>query len=108
MSKEPSNRHTMDVRLGPGGSMTLTPVCHEPDGAICRVNCPEGCESYSYPDHEHGLESQDFCNAVEWLTDQGTEECYKGTKEIPISDGMAIRVIWHGDHYEWAPVSTDE
>jgi hypothetical protein len=86
----------------------LTPECHEPPGAQCRVACATGqCGTYTYPEHEHGLKGLGYCNAVEWLTN-GDPECQcseAGDTEIPLHDGMEITVRWEpGDGYTWAPV----
>jgi hypothetical protein len=95
--------HTMSVTLHVE-AVWLKPVCHEPDGAICRVECAEGCFSYTYPEHEHELTPREVCNAVEWMTaGECVVESYGGgsSREISLHDGMAINVRWNGEYYEW-------
>lgn len=95
--------HTMSVELS-YDTVTLKPVCHEPPGAICKVTCPQGCESYTYPEHEHGLTPTDTCNAVECLTsgDMVTEMC-SDKRAVLLRDGMPIDMEWDGDCYYWSP-----
>lgn len=96
--------HTMRVVLE-YETVRLLPVCHEPEGAVCRVTCAvDSCESYDYPEHEHGLKPVPYCNAVEDLTadDSTVERCGVST-EVPLRDGMRIDMFWEGDHYSWSP-----
>jgi len=97
--------HTMRVTLD-RDMVRLVPVCHEPEGAVCRVTCATGvCEQYGYPEHEHGLRPVP-CNAVEWLTagDLVAESCGSDS-EVPLYDGMPIEVSWEGVDvgYSWVP-----
>lgn len=103
----PTGGHTMRVTLD-CESVRLEPVCHEPEGAVCRVTCARAsdpCESWDYPDHEHGLIPIPDCNAVEWLT-AGDVECQcDSSVPVPLSDGMPIEVAYDsGRGYTWAPV----
>lgn len=100
---KPGNGHTMRVTLE-NEAVTLEPICHEPDGAVCRVECVAGCETYSYPEHEHQLQFVPYCNAVEYLSNSDVECCVDYTGSIPLRDGMPIEVIWDGDGYSWFPV----
>jgi hypothetical protein len=97
--------HTMSVTIH-GGYVSLTPVCHEPEGAECRVVCAlpgiSACGTYSYPEHEHGLRDQDYCNAAGWLSESDVAECCAESGEVPLYDGMPIEVIWKGGGYLWA------
>lgn len=94
MSPEATRGHTLSVTLDRSG-FALTPVCHEPDGAVCRVTCVAGCESYGYPECQHGpLTSVGYCNAVEWLINSDVDQAYGEDESIPLCDGMAIEVEW--------------
>jgi len=103
---KPGGGHTMRVTLN-DDTVILMPVCHEPEGADCRVACSEGCESFSYPDHEHKLDPVDWCNAVEYMNlaaEEYRSDNSKDDGEIALFDGMPIEVEWNGDCYVWAPV----
>lgn len=100
--------HTMRVMLE-YDMVRLTPECHEPDGAECRVACAQNiCESYTYPEHEHGLRNMPYCNAVEDLTahDAVDQRCGSDSP-VPLYDGMPITVSWEGDYYSWSPADRD-
>jgi hypothetical protein len=71
--------------------------CHEPEGASCRLNCPNGCESWPC---EHELVTGS-CNAVEWFGAVSVEECYGATDRQPVYDGMPVVVGWDGDGWFW-------
>lgn len=97
--------HTMSVTLHVE-AVWLKPECHEPAGAICRVECAEGCPSYTYPEHEHELTPRQVCNAVEWMTaDDEPEAFYASNDELPLQDGMAIVVEWDGNGWVWRSAS---
>ena len=96
--------HTMKVLLNKD-TVCLCLVCHESDGAVCRVACRQGCEEACYSPNEH-IGPIDFCNAVEWMELEGDiEKCYTGDDEIPLHDGMAVEVAWNGDCYGWSVAS---
>lgn len=99
----PTSGHTMRVTLV-GESVCLVPMCHEQNGAVCRVICAAGCESFSYPEHEHKLEPVPYCNAVEFFSNSDVECCCDYNVEVPLFDGMPIEVTWDGDGYSWFPV----
>jgi hypothetical protein len=105
---KPSSGHTMRVTLD-YDIVRLIPVCHEPEGAVCRVMCAakDPCESFGYPDHEHGLKSVDYCNAVEYLTSEDSvEERCSNKGETALHDGMSIEVEWDGDGYTWSAIKS--
>lgn len=86
-------------------TVRLVPECHEPGGAICRVECAAGCESYSYPEHEHALKSTATCNAVDYLVNgEMVDEMCESDGPFLIYDGIPIGVTWDGDVYRWYPV----
>ena len=89
----------------------LIPVCYEPDDAKCRVMCAaeDPCESYSWPEHEHGFKPAPDCNVVEWLLLTGVADSYDQSSHepIPLYDGMPIMVSWDGDQYAWSPLEKD-
>ena len=68
--------------------------CLEPDGAQCRVECPAGCASYTYPNHPHGLVNRNVCNAVEWMEQGDIPELFNGSDDTPLYDGMPIEIEW--------------
>lgn len=73
--------------------------CREPEGSMCRVTCPDGCESYG-EDHEHELVPVDHCNAVEWINAFGVQaESHIG--EDVLVKAVPIEVDWNGEMYEW-------
>ena len=80
--------------------------CQEPEGAQCRVACAsDSCETYTYPDHEHGLCHLNYCNAVEYFDNYDVEECCASAEpSFPLVDGMQVEVLWEGDFYVWWPV----
>jgi hypothetical protein len=96
--------HTMQVRQE-GDTVVLRPVCHEPEGAICRIDCTQGCEAWDVP-HEHPMKNLDYCSAVEWLTADGWASEYydEDADDIPLHDGMPIEVVWEGEFYVWRAV----
>jgi ATP-dependent DNA ligase len=69
--------HTLRVFLH-RDTACVRAVCHEPDGASCRMQCQANCE--------------DFCANP----DAGDDD------EIPLHDGMAIEVTWDGERYVWS------
>lgn len=92
-------------------------VCHEPDGADCRLTCPEGCESWSLERDERGAYHQvgtlgapirhdmeptrGYCNVVEFLDNAGygIEELGED-REFEV-DRFQIKPVWNGDYYSW-------
>ena len=105
--------HTMRVTMEPYGRIDLQPVCHAPSGAPCRVIYPEGCESWSEDDHalptqdvgdpeKHRLEATEYCNVVEFLTNDDVAELYIGPGVVPVHDRMAIDVRWDLHGYVWS------
>jgi hypothetical protein len=92
--------HTLRVFLD-RDTACVRAVCHEPDGASCRMQCQANCEDFCANPEEH-IKPGDQCNAVEWMDLDGTAECYAGDDEIPLHDGMAIEVTWDGDRYVWS------
>lgn len=105
--RDTSGGHVLRVRLQ-HEYVSLNVECHEPNGAQCRVTCAAGtCETYTYPNHEHGLKSTIDCNAVTFF-DNSDIECACATSEaFALYDGMPIEVEWDGDQYAWYPVAAN-
>jgi len=110
--------HTMNVKLD-RDTVVLTPVCHEPEGAFCRLSCDSGCEYWS---EGHGTEDEEgsdslshqlidfgYCNAIECLTNDDADmaELCADENEISLFDGMPITMKWNGHGYEWRKASDD-
>ena len=73
------------------GRLSARWECHASEGADCRLTCLEGCESWSFTDHEHKLEDSGECNVVTWLENLDLEESHVG-----------MQVIYQGPfEYEW-------
>lgn len=101
--------HKLRIVSQGSGDVLVTIECNEPDGAICRVQCPKGCETYTYPEHEHGLENRDVCNADEWMSAwDDIFDSYNGPEGVRFSDGMEILVEWTGDGYLWKPIDSSQ
>lgn len=88
-----------------GDDSALLPVCHEPEGAFCRVRCPKGCESWN-DEHPHKLMPIDFCNAIESIQNDGDgpmDSYCGGPLGEGIADGTPINVWWDTvlDIYLW-------
>ncbi|HVX20911.1 MAG TPA: hypothetical protein VHB02_06170 [Acidimicrobiales bacterium] len=82
-----------------GDTISGVVTCHAIEGADCRLNCPEGCESWDITDHEHELEDYGSCVFVEWVDQDGAQFTYGGAFH-PLVNG-AIEPKWNGDHYTW-------
>ena len=104
----PEQKHYLSVRLEKNcdeADVALSIECQSPEGASCRLTCPEGCEEYG-EDHPHLLAStNDYCNAVEWIEndDESLHLSYSGdpTGSFPLHNGTEVDVIWEGDYYSW-------
>ena len=97
-----------------------TSVCHERDGANCRLVCAEGCTYYSGIAHDsegpfhsvpigwrHRMVDAGECQAVLWLEqDPGTtpELAEDGTAPFEIGR-FPIRPVWTGCGVEWQRVT---
>jgi hypothetical protein len=75
-----------------------TVTCHATEGADCRLDCPEGCESWDCVDHEHALVDSGHCLVVEWLENTGVLESHAGN-HAPIDGFIEVE---YGDGYTWA------
>lgn len=81
-------------------------TCHATEGADCRVQCLDGCESWSAVDHEHPLVDQGTCNFVEWMeAADSVTEAHVG--DHALVDGF-IDPEWDDDHYVWSYVEGPE
>jgi len=94
-------------------------TCTAPEGADCRLICPEGCESWSI-DHDeggkpfhrtghfeddgtevrHAMEASD-CNVVEFLNIDGSINELSTDASPFVIGTIAIEESWEGDYYSW-------
>jgi len=87
-------------------------TCHEPEGAMCRVTCQNGCGSWT-PDHEektaaalgsdrkHKLVPYEYgCNFVEWMEScDPIGDAFVGTWEL-VTDNK-VQIEYTGEGYQW-------
>ena len=73
-------------------------VCHCGEGADCRMDCTEGCESWDLVTHEHPMKDTGRCLFVEWIDAEGVQDSHVGS-HAPKDD--YITPEWDGDHYTW-------
>lgn len=78
-----------------GASIT----CSAPEGADCRMSCPEGCEAWPC---SHELADAGYCVAKEWFenADEGLEGLFNGDGRQPLRNGP-VTFEWTGDWYVW-------
>lgn len=86
-------------------------ICDEGEWGACRTICSEGCESWANVSEDgrshctsndvvHPMESCNYCNVVEFITNDGSvEESYDGPP-APVHDGP-VTPSWDGDTYVW-------
>jgi hypothetical protein len=89
----------------------LSLECLEPEGAVCRLACSEGCEEWQTYNHEHELTDMGECNAVLWITDDTIEEYCEwppGGSGFPLFDKMPVIIEWDSDTYIWRPVTIND
>jgi hypothetical protein len=77
----------------------LTFTCDAAEGADCRLTCPQGCDTWELPDHEHTLVDAGECLVVTWL--QEGDETYGG-KDGALLASVPIEVEWTGGGYLWS------
>jgi hypothetical protein len=102
--------HTLTVTLD-GDHLRCRVVCHEPEGAGCRLSCDndgcadddicndrgETCHLSDGGDCEPALYlNEDPCLILEW---------HEAVTE-PLTDGMPIVCTWDGDGYTWRGAHT--
>jgi putative hydrolase of HD superfamily len=82
-------------------------VCHEPDGAPCRLWCVDPTCPNDETGCDHPVGDQGRCLQVEWINnaDDLTEVHAPGVTE-PIADGMPVQLTWDGDGYTWRGVGS--
>lgn len=113
--------HTVEWTLEAGYGVHGKLVCHEPEGADCRLVCPKGCELYMIERDERGpyhmayvpvevslTEQQRHdltpylpgCVVVEWGAESGGPgELYDG-EDCPPRNGP-IEVWWESEEMHW-------
>jgi hypothetical protein len=94
--------HTITATAEVGGcDCTLRIQCHKPEGAACRLGCPnERCEDACYCDED--AIDVGHCLAKEWIENDSPCELYGGATDVLISSGDRILVRWDGDGWIWA------
>lgn len=95
-------------------------TCTAPEGADCRLICPQGCESWSTERNEdgqpfhrtghmddgghvevrHPLVGSD-CNVVEFLNVDGDLDELSTNASSFVIGTIAIEETWEGDYYSW-------
>jgi hypothetical protein len=80
-------------------------TCHCVEGADCRLQCPEGCESWNITDHEHPLVDSGMCLVATWINETDVAECHTG-RHAPV-DGF-IEHEFDGDGFTWSYVDDDQ
>lgn len=76
--------------------------CSAPEGAPCRKNCPEGCESFTLEGHEHELVDAGECMLLPWLDNIGVSDtigAYVGDPHA-VSDGQ-VELNYVDEWVEW-------
>lgn len=93
--------HTITVTMwAGGGTPRLRIQCHQPEGADCRLGCPNGCEDSCYCDVDPV--DQGRCLAAEWIEADDPWEPYGGLGDVHVVSGAPILVRWTGDGWLWA------
>lgn len=80
---------------GMGDGITAHVTCTAPDGATCRMNCPNGCE-YAC---DHEKVDMGECGQILWITEDNPIDYYVGP-DTAVRDGD-IELIWNGDGMDW-------
>ncbi len=102
--------HTLSVTIDCDRLSTRV-VCHEPEGAECRLSCDnEGCEDGDTcvdADRECHLSDSGDCQPSLYLNKDQTLilEWHEDVDE-PLADGMPIVCTWDGDGYTWRGADT--
>ena len=90
--------HRVEYRIS-GPDVWALLKCDEPEGAQCRLICPDGCESWPC---EHELVDAGHCNEIEFIGNAGLAlEFREGTEETGVVDGE-VTINWDGDMYVWS------
>ena len=105
--------HEMVVTYEPSmHGFRCEPVCREPAGADCRLECTQGCEEWGTLDRHndgritHGEDAHvmmpvQYCNAVEFMVNGAPEECGDDDQDMFEAASFPITVRWDGDEYRW-------
>lgn len=100
--------HTLSVTLD-GDRVKLAVVCHEAEGADCRLTCTGDHDDCADPDVakvDHPLADSGECGAALWINNEDDPaEVHAGDPE-PLRDGMPITVEWDGG-YKWRGVVSE-
>lgn len=81
-------------------------TCSAPEGAPCRLTCPEGCEAWTLEGHDHELIDGGECMLLPWLDNIGTAdaiEAYVG-EPAPPTDGP-VKLEYVEEWVEWSYVT---
>jgi hypothetical protein len=107
---------TLTVTLD-GDRLTTRVVCHEAEGADCRIWCTfPGCDHDAEPlPHFHNGKREDgsdwdrewpvgdygACNIAVWMNEEVAFLEWHEDVDEPLADGMPIVCTWGGDGYAW-------
>lgn len=94
--------HRVEYRISDGDVWALL-KCDEPEGAQCRLICPEGCETWPCV---HELTDAGYCNQINYIGTCGPAlEFREGREETGVVDGE-ITIRWSDDDcYVWSQVN---
>lgn len=99
MSDYPGLDHHLTVTIGDEGDVDCTIRCEAPEGAQCRLTCDDGCDEFTYDDHEHPLIDSGECMPLVYITSgDSVREFYQGPVS-PLRDGPVILTYHGGDCY---------
>ena len=99
MSDYPGNDHELTVTIDNEGDLNLRIECNAVEGAQCRLLCEEGCEEFSYEDHQHPLVDSGECMPLVYIHNQDSVlEAYEGDLQ-PFQSGVVTLNYHSGDYY---------
>lgn len=117
--------HRIIAVLERGGTVRWEARCTAPEGARCRLDCPEGCESWRTehdeqgyfhkvetllePSIRHDMVDSGQCNICDWLNaDQSLiPELYDGRGDMVLAN-LEITPTWEGSDEGFTWVSKAE
>lgn len=94
--------HLLDLTLNRRGWLTASWSCDAPEGADCRLECPERCDAWGEAgqcEHESIYRDSGECRVLPWLESATWDETYSGAP-TQVRSGRVV-VEWDGDGYTW-------